>query len=342
MQAVPSASEACTGAAWLRALADAELVGACAVHQAMLEQLRCITESDAPALIEGETGSGKEIAARLVHYGGSRRAGPFVPVNCGALPDSLIESELFGVERGAFTDARQSRRGLVSEAAGGTLFLDEVDALSAKAQVTLLRFLQDRCFRPVGRARELRTDARVVAAANQPLDVLVANGEFRADLLYRLKILYLILPPLRQRSEDIELLARHFVVHLARRYGVQPRDFDAATIAWMKAHSWPGNVRELENWVHRRFLMSRGVSITIDEAPVFVAPQTASSLPMGLPSFRQAKAQAVECFERDYLRRALVAADGNVSQAARLAGKERRAFGRLLKKHGIDGASLRH
>ena len=341
MHTDPPPNPGCPDAAWEHALVDAELVGTCAVYQAMLEQLRCIARSDAPTLIEGETGSGKEMAARLVHYAGSRRDGPFIPVNCGALPDTLIESELFGVERGAFTDARQSRRGLVSEAGGGTLFLDEVDALSAKAQVTLLRFLQDRRFRSVGHAHELRTDARVVAAANRALDALVAHGDFRADLLYRLKILYLVLPPLRERAADIELLARHFVARLAGRYGAPKRDFDAATLAWMTAHTWPGNVRELENWVHRRFLMSAGACITFDDAPMARLEPTGPK-PTGLSSFRLAKAEAVECFERDYLRRALVAAGGNVSQAARLAGKERRAFGKLLKKHGIDGASLHY
>ncbi len=314
------------------------IVGCSQAHHQTLAQLRCFAASDAPALIEGETGSGKEVAARAIHYGGPRRAGPFVPVNCGALPEGLIESELFGVERGAFTDARQARRGLVVHASGGTLFLDEVDALSAKAQVTLLRFLQDHRFRPVGTVHEQRTDTRVIAAANQPLDELVSRRLFRVDLLYRLKILHLVMPPLRQRADDIELLARHFVGALQARYGGPLREIHPETLHWMSQHNWPGNVRELENWAHRRFLMSSGSTITHDD--VARPPPATLDSDAPLPCFQLAKAEAVKRFERDYLLRALEETHGNVTRAARLAGKERRAFGKLLKKHGIERASL--
>jgi DNA-binding NtrC family response regulator len=320
------------------AQAAAQIVGCSTAHGAMLAQLGCIAASEAPTLLEGETGSGKEVAARAIHYGGPRRAGPFVPVNCGALPEGLIESELFGVERGAFTDARQSRRGLVAEASGGTLFLDEVDALSPRAQVTLLRFLQDQRYRPVGTARDQCTDARLIAATNQPLDALVVRREFRSDLLYRLKILHLVLPPLRERAEDVELLARHFVARLQSRYGGPERDIHADTVQWMRRYGWPGNVRELENWVHRRFLMSSGHMITHDDG---LAPAASSAGPVperSVVCFQRAKADAVQRFERDYLLRVMHETDGNVTRAAQLAGKERRAFGKLLKKHGIGRA----
>lgn len=306
----------------------------------MLAQLNCIAATVAPALIEGETGTGKEVAARAIHYGGPRRAGPFVPVNCGALPEGLIESELFGVEKGAFTDARQARRGLVAEAFGGTLFLDEVDTLSPKAQVTLLRFLQDQCFRPVGTARDQRSDARIIAAANQPLDDLVARREFRSDLMYRLKILHLVLPPLRQRGDDIELLARHFIVRLQIRYGGPLRELHREALEWMRRYEWPGNVRELENWVHRRFLMSAGTAITRDNALTPYPDSAVDNSPA--QSFQHAKADAVQRFERDYLLRVLRETDGNVTRAAQVAGKERRAFGKLLKKHGIERTSFSH
>lgn len=318
----------------------AHIVGHSEAHFAMLAQLRCIAASEAPALIEGETGSGKEVAARAIHYGGPRRSGPFVPVNCGALPEGLIESELFGVERGAYTDARQARRGLVAEAFGGTLFLDEVEALSPKAQVTLLRFLQDQRYRPVGTARDLRTDARVIAAANQPLEDMVGRREFRPDLMYRLKILHLVLPPLRQRGDDVELLAHHFIDGLQARYGGPPRDLHPETRQWLRRYAWPGNVRELENWVHRRFLMSSGTAITHDDAP---RPEPAGAVAASpVVCFQRAKAEAVQRFERDYLLRVLHETDGNVTRAAQLAGKERRAFGKLLKKHGIARGSARH
>lgn len=312
------------------------IVGRSSLHLQTMAQLWRIAASEAPVLIEGETGSGKELAARAIHYGGARRHAPFVPVNCGALPDTLIESELFGVQRGAFTDARVSRSGLVAEAAGGTLFLDEVDALSAKAQVTLLRFLQDQRFRPVGTAREQRTDVRIVAASNRPLDALVAHQAFRADLLYRLKILHLLLPPLRARVDDVEALAEHFVARFAAKYGSAPRPIHPATRSWLRQHPWPGNVRELENWVHRQFLMCSGEYLCHELPSGPAREDDAHALPAAT-DFAQAKAEAVRRFECDYVQRVLHEAGGNVTRAARLAGKERRAFGKLMKKHGIAG-----
>lgn len=289
-------------------------------------------------LIEGETGSGKELVARAVHYRGTRRAGPFVPVNCGALPDHLVEAELFGHERGAFTDAKTARRGLVVQANEGTLFLDEVNALSAKAQVTLLRFLQDQHFRPLGSSHELRTDVRVIAATNQLLSAMAQDGRFRCDLMYRLKILHLTLPPLRARTGDAELLARQFVDMLCEKYKLPRKQFDAATLAWIRGYSWPGNVRELENWVHRELLMADGPTICAAPQASINEQGTAGK---SLSSFQQAKAEVLRAFERDYALEAMRQTDGNVTQAARLAGKERRAFGKLVKKHGIDPKNLR-
>jgi DNA-binding NtrC family response regulator len=319
------------------AAAFEQLIGRSARHQAMLEQLLRIVEVDAPTLIEGETGTGKELAARAIHYGGRRHAAPFVPVNCGALPDTLLESELFGAERGAYTDARQPRHGLVAEADNGTLFLDEVDALSARAQVALLRFLQDQRYRPLGSARERRSDVRVIAASNRSVEELVAQKEFRADLLYRLDILHLAMPPLREREGDAEILAEHFIALLARKYGQPAPLLHPATRAWMRQYGWPGNVRELENWVHRRVLARDDGLLTHGEAG---APPAADA--GRICSFAHAKAAALRRFERDYLSSVLDEAGGNVTRAARLAGKERRAFGKLMKKHGVTaGRSAR-
>jgi DNA-binding NtrC family response regulator len=298
----------------------------------MLSELRRMARSDAPVLIEGETGAGKELAARAIHYRGTRRDGPFVVVNCGALPDHLLEAELFGHERGAFTDAKTARRGLVAEANTGTLFLDEVDSLSPKAQVALMRFLQDHRYRPVGGARELFTDVRVIAATNQPLHEAAAQARFRTDLLYRLNILHLVLPSLRDRDGDIEQLARHFVAVYSAKYRLERREFDAATLAWMKTYVWPGNVRELENWVHRQLLMAEGSVIAAARA----APGTREPPEDPVASFHVAKAEAVRLFEHEYVVMLLRRTGGNVTRAARIAGKERRAFGKLLKKHGID------
>ena len=247
------------------------------------------------------------------------------------MPDHLLEAELFGHERGAFTDAKAARRGLVAEADGGTLFLDEVDALSGKAQIALLRFLQDQRYRPLGSSRELSTHVRVVAAGNQPLDELARAGRFRVDLLYRLEILHLHLPPLRERSGDARLLAQHFIELYSAKYRVPPKVLDDATLAWLDSHRWPGNVRELENWVQRELLMGEG------GVPGMARPMSPRPVaePASLADFRQAKADAVRCFERDYVVQVLKQAEGNVTRAARLAGKERRAFGKLLKKHGL-------
>src|SRR5688500_7573696 len=191
---------------------------------------------DAPVLIEGETGTGKELAARAIHYRGARRGKPFVPVNCGALPDALIENELFGHRRGAFTDARDDKPGVVELARGGTLFLDEIDALTPKGQVTLLRFLQDQQFRPLGGRREEQADVRIIAAANRSLERQVAAEAFRQDLFYRLNLLHLTLPPLRERQGDIALLAEHFVRAAATRYGKAPLPFHPETLAWFERY----------------------------------------------------------------------------------------------------------
>lgn len=307
---------------------------------AFLRAQRCIervARSDAPVLVEGETGSGKEVAARVIHYGGPRRNAPFVPLNCGALPEHLFESELFGHERGAFTDARECRRGLVREAESGTLFLDEVDALSPRAQVALLRFLQDSRFRPLG-GRECRADVRLVAASNRPLASLVSAGVFRQDLLYRLNVLHVSLPPLRERGEDAWLLAQHFADRFVRKYGLGGPRFDDDARRWVLAQPWPGNIRELENWVHRQVLMGDGGSpgALDDDGERAASVRDAAPAPGSLPRYQVAKAQALEAFERSFLLRALREAGGNVTCAAQLVGKERRAFGRLLKKYAID------
>ena len=314
-----------------------EVVGDSAVFRAMLAQLRRVAASEAPVLIEGETGSGKELAARAIHYRGVRRTGPFVAINCGALPDHLLEAELFGHERGAFTDAKLARRGLVAEANGGTLFLDEVDALSAKAQIALLRFLQDQRYRPLGSSRELSTNVRLIAATNQPLADAMRDGRFRSDLMYRLKILHLELPPLRERAGDAEQLAQHFVRVFCAKYRLPAKLLDTDTLAWVARQRWPGNVRELENWVHRELLMADG--LTIRSALGAARSDAATDMP-AIANFQHAKAEAVRRFERDYVLAVLRQTCGNVTRAAQIAGKERRAFGKLLKKHGIDREAM--
>jgi DNA-binding NtrC family response regulator len=319
------------------------LVGCSPAFQEAVDLIRNIAETDAPVLIEGETGTGKEVAARAIHYSGAREAHPFVPVNCGALPEHLIENELFGHTRGAYTDARGAQPGLVALADGGTLFLDEVESLSPRAQVALLRFLQDLRYRPLGGHREERANVRVIAATNVSLYQMVQARQFRSDLYYRLQILFLRLPPLRERPGDPGILASHFVAVFSGRYGWQRRSIASESIALLDRYAWPGNVRELENLVHRALLLTTNPEATVpQEWLAGGSTATAGDEESHVAgdyfdlSLMEAKARVLDQFERVYVSRALAETRGNVSEAARRAGKERRAFGKLLKKYSID------
>jgi len=288
---------------------------------------------DATVLIQGETGTGKELAARAIHYLGTRRNMPFIPVNCGALPESLVESELFGHVRGAFTDARESRAGVVAQAEGGTLYLDEVEAMGPRAQVALLRFLQDREYRPVGGTVVRGANVRVVASSNVDLAAMAVRGTFRHDLLFRLNVLPLDLPPLRERGDDVVTLAQAFLHRFSRQYRQPPKTLDDASTAWLLRHRWPGNVRELENLIHRQFLL-------FDAVVIRLAPGGDAARAHAEPSFQAAKARAIADFESRYIAALLARTRGNVSLAARLSGKERSRLGKLMKKYGLDRATF--
>lgn len=315
------------------------MVGHSPIFREILRLIARMAACDAPVLIEGETGTGKELAARAIHYQSARKARPFIPVNCGAIPDALIESELFGHRKGAFTDAKENQPGLITLAEGGTLFLDEVDALTAKGQVTLLRFLQDQEFRPLGARQVEHGNVRILAASNTSLALLVEQGAFRADLLYRLRILSLELAPLRERRGDLEALATGFLEACDRRFGLGTKTIHPEALAWMAAYPWPGNIRELENLLSREYLLSEGPVLCIPPPRSMAAgvPPHQSQVTGDL-SFHRAKSQAMAAFERDFLLGLLDRAGGNVSLAARLAGKERRSLGKLLKKHGLAAA----
>ena len=321
---------------FLRPLPSIEALGALVGQNShfmnVIRRLPVIADGDATVLVAGETGTGKELIARAVHYLSRRAAFPFVPVNCGALPDTLLESELFGHERGAFTDAHGSRAGLVQEAQGGTLCFDEVDSLTPRAQVVLLRFLQDRTFRPVGCSREQRADVRFIAMTNARLADRVARGQFRADLYYRLGVFTVDVPTLRERKDDVILLAEHFLRTYARTGGPVPRLSPSAAAALL-AYDWPGNVRELENAAVRAVQLCRGEQV---EAEDLGLPTQAEPTVGQTTSFSSLKRRAIEAFERDYLTNLLRRSAGNVTRAAHAAGKERRDLGRLLKKHGLD------
>jgi two-component system, NtrC family, response regulator GlrR len=320
------------------------LIGESAAFQSMLRLVLRLASSKATVLLQGETGTGKELVAGSLHYLSDRRDGPFISINCGSIPDSLFEAEVFGHARGAFTDAREARQGLIAQARGGTLFLDEVEALSPRGQVALLRFLQNQEYRPVGGSIVRQADVRVVGATNADLTTLVERGLYRQDLLFRLTVLVVDLPPLRERGDDVIVLARAFLERLCRQYGRALRTLHRDSIAPLRAYDWPGNVRELENLVHRAFLVSDDAELRLapapvpaPEAPVSVAQQQS----LTATGFREAKARAIAEFERAYLVELLKRAGGNVSLAARLAGKERSRLGRLIRKHGLSQSSFR-
>jgi DNA-binding NtrC family response regulator len=313
-----------------------ELIGRSPAFRAALRLIERIAAVDATVLVQGETGTGKELATRAIHYLSRRRDDPFVPVNCAALPDNLLESELFGHERGAFTDAKQARRGLVAQAEGGTLYLDEVEAMSPRAQGVLLRFLQDHSYRPVGGQRLARGDLRIVASSNVELQALAARGQFRQDLLFRLGVLAVTMPPLRRRGEDATLLAEHFLARFSAQHGRPAKRLHPDTVAWMGRHAWPGNVRELENLMLRELLLGECDTIRIAEADP-APPDAETEIDLD-QAFQPAKAHAISAFERLYLRRLLARTGGNISLAARLSRKDRSALNKLVKKHGLGGA----
>ena len=301
--------------------------------------LKKFARCDAPVLIEGETGTGKELAARAIHYLGGRRDCPFVPVNCGAIPDNLLENELFGHEKGAFTDAKERQAGLVEQAKGGTLFFDEVDTLSEKGQVALLRFLEEQEYRPLGGRSPRKADVRIVAATNADLRMLASQRRYRQDLMFRLRVLTVSLPPLRERASDIRLLAGYFLQQYNEYYKQGAKTLHANTLEWMLRYPWSGNVRELENMLHRYYLLTEGpiirIPMTVDQNGGNVAADGEGDRRRAM-SFREAKARAIAAFERNYLRSLLDESGGNISLAARLAGKDRSALRRLLQKHGVD------
>jgi two-component system, NtrC family, response regulator GlrR len=313
------------------------LVGGSSCFLEKLELVRRLASSDATLLIMGETGTGKELFAQAVHYQSNRKSKPFIPVNCGALPEQLFENELFGHMKGAYTNASSFQAGLVSEAEGGTLFLDEVDALTPSAQTKLLRFMQDGEFRHLGSPRCQKADIRIIAASNANMKERVSAKLFREDLYYRLSVLTLTVPPLRERQEDVSLLVTHFLKRYRKGNGESTVGCSGAAMEKLMGYCWPGNVRELEGVVQRALTFAAGSCLLPEDIdiPVLEAGRD------GREGMRSAKSHAVGQFERNYLMNLLARSRGNVSQAAKTAGKERRTFQRLLKKYGLSGNAFR-
>jgi len=298
----------------------------------VLAEARMLAQSDASVLIHGDSGTGKELLARAIHAASPRGQAPLVAVNCGAIPENLIESELFGHVKGAFTGAVRDNPGLFLSAQRGTVFLDEIADLPLAMQVKLLRVLQEREVRAVGAARAQRIDVRVISASHRRLDDEVAAGRFREDLFYRLNVVGLHLPALAERREDIPLLAHHFMVTLAQRYGKAVSGYAPGALELLAAAPWPGNVRQLQNVVEKCVVLSMATQIP----PTLVQRALATQVGEHLP-FDEARRQ----FERDYLTQVLKLTSGNVTQAAKLAQRNRTDFYALLGRHQIDPAAFK-
>jgi two-component system, NtrC family, nitrogen regulation response regulator NtrX len=321
----------------LRARVDAQhtMVGDSYAMAKLREQVAMAAPTNGRVLIFGENGTGKELVARNIHQMSRRRAGPFVEVNCAAIPEDLIESELFGHVRGAFTGAVADRRGKFELAHGGTIFLDEIADMSLKTQAKVLRVLQEQIMEPVGGSNRIKVDARVLAATNKDLTGEIRAGRFREDLYFRLNVVPIFVPPLRDRQEDIPLFADHFMAVLAREYGRRPKTFESDALVALRQYPWPGNVRELRNLIERLMIMVPGDRISsrdvtfLDQGPPADGPastQILSSAPLH---------EARDQFERDYILRALAVQQGNISRTADVLGIERSNLYRKMRSFGI-------
>ena len=295
----------------------------------VFSSIRKVAGTEAPVLILGESGTGKEMAALAIHRRSERQAGPFIAINCGAIPENLLESELFGHEKGAFTGAHAQRAGRIESAAGGTLFLDEIGELPLNLQVKLLRFLQEQSIERVGGRREIRVDTRVIAATNTDLTKALKDGNFREDLYYRLAVVVLRLPPLRERSGDVHLLAQAFLKKFGPENGKQRIKFAPGALLAVEKHSWPGNVRELENRVRRAVIMCEGAQVTASDLELQELEAAVATEPRTLKEAREA-------LERDLVLRALRRHNGKIAPAAADLGISRPTFYELMEKLGIQ------
>ena len=302
-----------------------------------------VAASSVDVLVTGETGTGKELVARALHQRSRRAAAPFVPVDCGAIPDALMESEFFGHERGAFTGADARRMGLVEFADGGTLFLDEVGELPLALQAKLLRVLQERRVRRVGARQETAVDVRVIAATSRNLDAMVERGDFRRDLYYRINVVRIDLPPLRDRGDDIGLLAEFFANRAAQEMGKPVSGLSIDAYQVLKTYHWPGNVRELQNVIRRAVAMTRSATPDVEDLPDEIVAAAGRSLPAadGDDGFFARRAEHVSKFEKQYLADLLARHHGDVTAAARDAKIPRGTLYRLMKSHALDGAAFR-
>jgi two-component system nitrogen regulation response regulator NtrX len=320
----------------LRASVDRRLtmVGESYAMAQLREQIAMPAPTNGRVLIFGENGTGKELVAKSIHAQSRRRLAPFIEVNCAAIPEELIESELFGHMKGAFTGAIADRRGKFELADGGTLFLDEIGDMTLKTQAKVLRALQEQIVEPVGGTASVKVDVRVLAATNKDLTTEIRGGRFREDLYFRLNVIPVYVPPLRERAADVPLLAEHFMAELAREYGRRPKRFDPGALAGLRSYHWPGNVRELRNVIERLIIMVPGETITTADL-AFLNGGPAVRGPDAAPQITAPLHEARDRFERDYILRVLAEQQGNISRTADALGVERSNLYRKMKSFGI-------
>jgi DNA-binding NtrC family response regulator len=317
-------------------LMSGDLIGQSPPLRELRRQMGRIADTDASVLISGESGTGKELVARMLHRNSPRRAKRFVPLNCAALPETLLESELFGYKKGSFTDAKVDKPGLLHEAAGGTLFLDEIGEMALTLQPKLLRALEERSYRPLGSRTEISFDVRLISASNRDLESAVEDGHFRKDLYYRLNVIQLTVPPLRSRGTDILLLARRFLEEFAIRSEKPMLGLSETTADKLLSYSWPGNVRELRNAMERAVALARHDRVLVEDLPEKIRDYHQSHVILG--SNDPQDLAPMQEIEKRYIQHVLDAAGGNRTLAARILGFDRKTLYRKLQRYGDDGA----
>lgn len=321
-----------------------ELIGESEAMQALMETIKTVAATDETVLITGETGTGKELVARTIHRLSNRNKGPFITVNCPAIPETILESELFGYRKGAFTSASTDKKGLFEAANEGTIFLDEIGDIPHSVQTKLLRVLQEKEVKPLGDTENIMVDVRVIASTNQNLEERIANGQFREDLYYRLNVIHIHMPNLEERREDIPLLARYFLKEFSLQYDREIKGFTEKALEYLKNRHWKGNVRELQNVIKRAVIFSKSSQIDVEElekpGSLTPCPETIMDELLKL-DYRTAREKLLREFTESYISHIMKKTKGNISQAAALAGVERQSLQHLLKKYNIDISKFR-
>ncbi len=308
------------------------MIGESVGMRALRKQIAIVAPTDGRVLISGESGTGKELVARAIHTQSKRRNAPFIEINSAAIPEELVESELFGHVKGAFSGAIKAKKGKFEIADSGTLFLDEIGDMSPRVQAKMLRVLEEQRFEPVGSNKLIKTDVRVISATNKPLSDLIENGEFRADLFYRLNVIPFQIPPLRERLEDVPLLVEHFNQKFSLDYGKKPKNFAPETIEALQNYSWLGNVRELRNTIERVVIMHENRRVKADDLPEFNPKDEPPASTFRFPSFKE----ATDAYQREFIQHKLAEFDGNVARAAESMGVDRSHLYRRMKNLGIQ------